>query len=231
VTGGPLTFSAAVGTTSTAQTLTLHNTGGSTLTGITVAVTAPFARPAAVAGGTCGATLAAAATCTINVVFSPTVLGPATGSATIAASVAVTGSPVTLSGTGVAPVRSASLTPATWTLSHGRFCPGTTLIQMIECMLDPIQPFTLTNTGNVPLTGVSAGVLGGTAANVANYAIVGFLSNCGDATHATLAPGATCAVTVQFKPLTAQPAGLKPATVSVTDSVGTQTSTLSGTAQ
>ena len=97
--------------------------------------------------------------------------------------------------------------------------------------MDPFDIFTLTNTGNVPLTGVSAGVLGGTAANKANYAVVGFASTCGDATHTTLAPGATCAVTVQFKPLTAQSAGLKAATLSVTDSVGTQTSTLNGTAQ
>jgi len=45
----------------------------------------------------------------------------------------------------------------------------------------------------------------------------------------TLAPGATCVVTVQFKPLTAQAAGAKPATISVTDLAGTQTSTLNGT--
>ncbi len=126
-------------------------------------------------------------------------------------------------------VATAALTPATWTVSHARNCPGTGL-GIIACLLDPAQTFTLNNTGTVPVTGVGAGVLGGTATNVANYAIVGFLSTCGNATHTTLAPGASCTVTVQFKPLTAQPAGAKPATISVTDSAGTQTSALNGTA-
>ena len=49
--------------------------------------------------------------------------------------------------------------------------------------------------------------------------------------NTTLAPGATCNIEVQFKPLTAQAAGTKPATISVTDLAGTQTSALNGTAQ
>jgi hypothetical protein len=134
-------------------------------------------------------------------------------------------------------VSSATLTPATWTISHARNCPGTGLGGVLACGLDPAQVFTLTNTGNVPLTGIGQGVLGGTAANDANYTIVRLLSTCGPAgggqliANTTLAPGATCVVTVQFKPLTAQPAGLKPATISVTDAAGTQTATLNGTAQ
>jgi hypothetical protein len=48
--------------------------------------------------------------------------------------------------------------------------------------------------------------------------------------NTTLAPGATCVVTVQFQPKTAQTTGLKTATISVTDPAGTQTSTLTGTA-
>jgi hypothetical protein len=46
----------------------------------------------------------------------------------------------------------------------------------------------------------------------------------------TLAPGATCVVTVQFRPSTLQTTGAKTATISVSDLAGTQTSTLTGTA-
>ena len=219
------------GTTSTAQTLTLQNTGGGTATGIGLAFSpAVFARAAA--GGTCGTTLAAGTTCTINVVFSPAAAtATVMGSVTITANVPVAGSPVSLTGTGVAAVSSATLTPTTWAPSQTRDCPGTGLVGIATCLADPVQTFTLTNTGNVNLTGVGTGALGGTAANTANYAIVALLTNCGNATHTTLAPGATCAVTVAFRPLTAQAAGAKPATISVTDLAGTQTSTLNGTAR
>jgi hypothetical protein len=233
VTPTSLAFGNVASTTNSAtQTLTLHNTGTATLTGITVAVTAPFNQQ----GGTCGATLAAASTCTILVRFSPATTGAATGTATIGASVVVTGSPVSLAGTGTAAVVTATLTPTSWTVSQTRNCPGTGL-GVITCGLDPSQAFTLTNTGNVPLTGITQGTLVGTAANVANYARVGLLSTCGPTgngqlvANTTLAPGGTCVITVQFKPLTAQAAGAKPATISVSDLAGTQTSTLSGTAR
>lgn len=55
-------------------------------------------------------------------------------------------------------------------------------------------------------------------------------STCGTPRFTMLAQGASCAVTVQFTPLTAEAAGTKTATLSVADSAGTQSATLTGTA-
>jgi hypothetical protein len=237
VTGGPLTFPntgvSSPATSSPSQTLTLHNTGTASATGIVVTVattstpTTPnqFARPAGGAGGTCGTTLLAGATCTINVVFAPTTTGAKTGTVTITANVTVAGSPVGLSGTGVTGSVAANLTPTSWTPSATRGCAGT------AC---PSQAFTLTNSGNVNLTGIGHGTLGG--ANPTEFTVVAASSTCGPAGGAqtvgqtTLAPGASCMFTVRFTPLTTQSTGVKTATASVADGAGTQTSNLTGTA-
>jgi hypothetical protein len=119
----------------------------------------------------------------------------------------------------------ASLTPATWTPTATRGCT------LLTC---PAQVFTLTNTGTAPLTGIGQGVLGGTDAS--EFSVLRIASSCGPAGGGqlfgltTLAPGASCVVTVRFTPLTTQSTGVKNATISVTDAVGTQSSTLTGTA-
>ena len=213
--------SLAFGTSLTAQTLTLSNSGGAGATGIALAFAGPFART----GGTCGATLAAASTCTVNVVFRPTAVGPATGTLTITANVPVIGSPVALSGTGVLSV---ALAPASWSPSANPGCSGLTC---------PAHVFTLTNTGNITVTGITQGTVSGTYA--ADYPVNRLLSTCGPAGNGqllgqtSLPPAGlginACAVTVQFRPPANALAGPAPATLSVTDSAGTQSSALNGT--
>ena len=190
--GGPLSFgTVATGTTSPSQQLVLHNVGTAGLTGITIATAAPFSRPAGTAGGTCGATLAAATTCTINVVFSPTVAGPFTGALSVAASVTVTGSPVSLSGTGSAATRTASVSPST--LSFGNWVTGTTSAPL---------SLTITNTGNTALAGGTFTFGGGTPLSFSRINSGSFPAsapNCGS----TLGTGASCTIKVVFTPSSA----------------------------
>jgi len=188
VTGGPLAFgNVTQGTTSTAMTLTLHNTGGGTLTGVALTFSSTvFARPAGAAGGTCGATLVAGATCTINVVFKPTsATTTASSTLAIAASVSVAGSPVTLTGTGVAPgTVSITPNPLTITLAHN--------------VLTATGSVTLTNTSasaSVIVSNVVVAGSGGAGGTAWLFNATAGQNNCNGT---TLAPGGTCTVGVRF---------------------------------
>ena len=183
----------ATGTTSSSQQVTVRNTGNTALAGglftFGAATPQPFTRPAGTAGGTCGTTLAVGASCTINVVFSPPTATSFTGSLAVAYTGAtVTGSPVTLTGTGVANRATLSITPnpLTITLPRGAMT-GTGVV-------------TLTNTAaaggaQVLVTGVNVPVGGNLISWFFN---VGTLAGPDTCTGATLAPGATCTVTVRF---------------------------------
>ena len=89
----------AVGTTSAPQTVTLTNNSGGTLTISSIVASGDFT--AAPAGATpCGATVAAGATCTFSVTFTPNVKGAISGAATVSESAALGPVVMKLGGTG-----------------------------------------------------------------------------------------------------------------------------------
>jgi len=85
----------AEGSTSSAQTVTISNTGSAAAAITSLAAAAPFAQTS-----TCGATLAAGASCTASVTFRPTSTGAASGALTVASNASDSTLTVALSGTG-----------------------------------------------------------------------------------------------------------------------------------
>jgi len=91
-----LTFSSqAIGSTSSAQTVTLTNSGDATMSLSRIATSGDFAET-----NSCGASLPNGANCTISVTFTPTASGTRTGTLTIADNAAGSPQTVSLSGTG-----------------------------------------------------------------------------------------------------------------------------------
>ncbi len=84
--------STAVGATST-STVTLSNPGSAAVSMTSVGVTGPFSE-----GNNCGTSLAAGASCTVTVAFTPTAAGSASGTLSVNSSAA--GSPLTVALTG-----------------------------------------------------------------------------------------------------------------------------------
>jgi hypothetical protein len=172
-----LTFATTtVGSTSAAQTVTLKNTGTASATLTSETTAAPFLKSAT----TCGASLAVGASCTVSVEFKPTAAVASSGTLSVVDN--ATGSPqtVSLSGTGTsAQTFTVSLTPAT--LAFGSVTVGTTSAAQLVTVKN-------TGTGAVTLTSET------TAAPFVKSA-----TTCG----ASLAAGASCTVSVEFKPTAA----------------------------
>ena len=186
-----------IGTTSGAQTITLTNSGGVPLTLIAASVSpGDFSVVNA-----CGNSLAAHATCALNVIFSPTAVGARTATLTITDQFRYQN--VALSGTGIAGP-GVSLTPVS--LVYPATGVGLTALA---------QTLTLTNNGGVPLTVSKVAVSPG-------FAIA--LNSC----TTTLAVNATCSLTIVFAPTAPGPIA---GTLTFADNAGSgvQTTSLSGT--
>jgi hypothetical protein len=194
---GSLTFSGQnLGVTSAAQTVTLTSCGSAALSITSIAASGDFGQT-----NNCGSSLAPAASCTIQVTFTPTAFGARTG--TLSVTDNASGSPQTagLSGTGAG--STASLSPGSLTFAGQNV--GTA---------SAAQTVTLTNNGNTALSITS----------IAGSGDFGQTNNCGS----SVAPGASCAIQVTFTPTAP---GARTGTLSITDNApgSPQSVSLAGT--
>jgi hypothetical protein len=188
-----LTFAGqALNTASAAQAVMLTNSGEGSLTNISTQITGDFALIT-----DCGSSLAAHRSCFLNVTYTPAQTGTETGTLTI--SDALRTQSVLLSGSGLAP-------------AAGMLAP-TSLVFAGQALnvASTSQNVTLTNTGDIALTGISAQVAG-------DFVLK---NGC----NKTLAPLASCDMSVTYKPTIAGP---ETGTLTVADSLRSQTIALSG---
>ncbi len=200
-----LAFSAQqVATQSAAQTLTVTSTGNTPLVVGSLIVTGDFTET-----DNCATqTLAAANSCSVQVIFAPTLTGSRSGQLTLFANIPGGQATVALNGTGTA-AADIVLTPLSLTF------PSTIINQTA-----PSQNITVSNTGGSSAT-LSPPVLSG---STSDFAL--FTNTCGP----TLAAGAGCTLTLTFTPTAS---GTRSATLSITDTSGslpaaTQTASLTG---
>jgi trimeric autotransporter adhesin len=207
-----LTFpSTTDGTTSTAQTVTVTNTGTNAVTFSSFNLTGANASAFLLSGKTCSTSLTAGASCTLSVAFAPQSAGTLTAS--LAATDNASGSPqtVALSGAGT----SAASTTATLSLTPASMTFASTMVGLTSAA----QTITVTNTGT-------------TAVSVRSYTFTGSDASDFSLTAKTcstsLAAGASCTLTIAFKPIAA---GAATASLVATDSASSspQTVPLTGT--
>jgi hypothetical protein len=190
----------ASGTTSSALSLTVTNTGNSQLTGLTYTfgggTPTTFSRAAGGfgAGGTCGNTLAVGASCTYNVVFAPGSAAIFSRTLTVAgAGAIITGSPVTLTGSGVGARSPVTVSPLTITTGSLAACgtPSLTLTYL-ACVTA-----SGTATGTVTFTNSATA---GSQVNVTNIGTTGggFSVDSNTCINVALAPQQSCTATVRF---------------------------------
>jgi hypothetical protein len=182
-----LSFAAQpLGTSSPVQRIVLTNAGDKALTLIAASASGDF-----IAVNSCGNSLAGHSTCTVGVIFQPTVLG--SGAGTLTVSDQYRAQTVALSGTGIAPP-GVSLSPL-----FGMSFPATG----VGLGSSP-QTVTLTNNGGTPLSIDTIAVSG-------DFAIASGSNTCPD----TLPIGSACTMQILFKPTAG---GTRKGTLIISDS-------------
>jgi hypothetical protein len=183
---------------SPAQTITVKNTGAATVTlnapQITGTDPADFAFT-----NHCAATLAASATCTIDVTFTPSTTAAKSATLTVSDTVPESRA-VSLTGTGVVGIPGVLLAPTT--------LPAFAL-QAVGTTSATGQDVTVTNNGTAVVNFTGANPFTFTGANLGDFTKT---STCG----ATLAVAANCKITVKFAPTAA---GSRSASLNIADNV------------
>ena len=159
-----------VGTTSSAQTVTLTNTGTTALTISSTTLKGPFNL-----NSTCGTTVAPGASCAMNVTFSPTSQGTKSGTISIIDSASSKPQVIVLTGAGTV----VELTPGS--LKFGAQNVGTT---------SAAQKVQLTNTGTTILNISKIEISGAQSQEYSQT------NNC----SSSLAAGTSCTIQVTFTP-------------------------------
>jgi len=189
-----ITFPAtAVGSISTNEVVTFSNPGSSALSVSSFKFTGTNASEFVIVSKTCNTSLAAGASCTLTLAFRPTATGTAT--ATLVATDKASNSP-----------QSVVLTGSTPTASTAAFSPtSVTFPATAVGSLSTNETITFKNTGTAAMA-VSSFKFSGT--NAAEFEIAG--KTC----ITSLAAGASCTLTLAFKPTAA---GTATATFTATD--------------
>jgi hypothetical protein len=206
-----LSFPSTVdGQLSTAQTVTMTNSGSVPLTSIAISISGAFQQ-----SNDCTANLAANSSCAISVQFDPTATGIQTGTLSIIDFTRTQAETVSLSGTGLAPP-ALGASPASLTF---------TAVTVGQSSL--AQIVTVSNTGGAPLANVGFQINGTNAGSFACSP-----NACSASTCSTLAAGASsCTVQVTFTPAAAGGATASLVVSSSTTGVSPVSVPLSGTGQ
>jgi hypothetical protein len=189
-------------TTSAAKVVKLTNTGTGSLNIGSINITGDFA----ISAKTCGTTVAAGASCSVSVTFTPSVIGNRNGTLTFNDDASTNPQIVALTGIGT----QISLSPVS--LNFGAVAVGT---------ISAAKSIAVTNVGSTTVTFSGFSIAG---TNPGDYQISG--NACGG----SLAGGGICTLSVRFKPTAT---GTRKAILRVADNGGgsPQTAALTGTGQ
>lgn len=178
-----------VNTASGSQMVTLTNSGPGPIGIGPILVSAGFSKSATGFPNTCGSVLPQGQSCRIDINFTPTAVGPFSGTLMIIHDGFGAAQPVTLSGRGIAPI--ASLSSTSLTFGSQPYLTAS-----------PVQRVTLTNTGDANLVFKSTAFSFNRPDFITtDYSVPSTSFTC--VGLSTLTPGQSCFVDVAFYPYTA----------------------------